>query len=164
VPRYAPNKMPTEVKKRYFELIRRGMKGAAAARIVGVSTSCGSLWFIDAGSMIATEPRAISPRFLTQDDRIAIADGLRVGLTKHEIAEQIGKTFQTVYREIKRNSKPDGTYQPWWGAQPGSAPPEAAQAGQARGERRAADQRVGETDGEVVPAADRPSLGSDSRR
>ncbi len=114
MPRYAPNKMPTEVKKRYFELIRRGMKGAAAARIVGVSTSCGSLWFIDAGSMIVTEPRAISPRFLTQDDRIAIADGLRVGLTKHEIAEQIGKTFQTVYREIKRNSKPDGTYQPWW--------------------------------------------------
>lgn len=114
MPRYAPNKMPTEVKKRYFELIRTGMKGAAAARIVGVSTSCGSLWFIDAGSMIIPEPRPISPRFLTQDDRIVIADGLRAGLSKHAIAAQIGKSFQTVYREIKRNSKPDGTYQPWW--------------------------------------------------
>jgi IS30 family transposase len=114
VPRYAPNKMPTEVKKRYFELVRQGHKGAVAARMVGVSTSCGSLWFLDAGGMIIIEPGPISPRFLTQDDRIDIADGLRAGLTKKRIAEQIGKTFQTVYREIARNSKPDGTYQPWW--------------------------------------------------
>ncbi len=114
MPRYAHNKMPTEVKKRYFELVRTGMKGAAAARIVGVSTSCGSLWFIDAGSMILQEPRPISRRFLTQDDRIVIADGLRAGLSKQAIADQIGKSFQTVYREVERNCKPDGTYQPWW--------------------------------------------------
>jgi transposase, IS30 family len=114
VPRYAPNKMPTTVKKRYFELIRSGMKGAAAARVVGVSTSCGSLWFLDAGGVIITESRPISPRFLTQDDRIAIADGLRAGVSKKQIADQIGKSFQTIYREVRRNSKPDGTYQPWW--------------------------------------------------
>jgi transposase, IS30 family len=114
VPRYAPNKMPTAVKKRYFELIRSGMKGAAAARSVGVSTSCGSLWFLDAGGVIITEPRPISPRFLTQDDRIAIADGLHAGLSKKQIAAGIGKSFQTVYREIRLHSKPDGSYQPWW--------------------------------------------------
>lgn len=50
MPKFAPNKMPLTVKTRYYELIRRGMKGAAAARLVGVSTSCGSLWFIEAGS------------------------------------------------------------------------------------------------------------------
>ncbi|KWX01246.1 Uncharacterized protein LI90_2274 [Carbonactinospora thermoautotrophica] len=49
MPRRAHNKMPTSVKKRYFELLREGHKGAAAARMVGVSTSCGSLWFLDAG-------------------------------------------------------------------------------------------------------------------
>jgi IS30 family transposase len=49
------------------------MKGAATARGVGVSTSCGSLRFLNAGGVIITEPRPISPRFLTQDDRIAIA-------------------------------------------------------------------------------------------
>jgi IS30 family transposase len=32
---------------------------------------------------------------------------------KH-ITAQIGKSFQTVYREIHRNSKPDGRYNPWW--------------------------------------------------
>ncbi|ANZ13480.1 hypothetical protein O1L44_30450 [Streptomyces noursei] len=52
MPKYAPNKMPSAVKKRYFELLREGYKGAAAARVVGVSTSCGSNWFIEAGSMI----------------------------------------------------------------------------------------------------------------
>jgi IS30 family transposase len=31
-----------------------------------------------------------------------------------EIAAAVGKSFQTVYREIERNSKPEGTYQPWW--------------------------------------------------
>ena len=45
MPCWAHNKMPTSVKQRYFELIREGHKGAAAARVVGVSTSCGSLWF-----------------------------------------------------------------------------------------------------------------------
>jgi hypothetical protein len=30
------------------------------------------------------------------------------------IAESIGKSFQTVYREISRNRKPDGRYQPWY--------------------------------------------------
>lgn len=106
--------MPLSVKRRYFELIREGHKGAVAARRVGVSTSCGSLWFLDAGGMTVPEPGPVSPRFLSQDDRIAIADGIRAGTSLKAIAGEIGKTFQTVYRELARNSKPDGTYQPWW--------------------------------------------------
>jgi transposase len=114
MPKYAPNKVSTTVKKRYFELLREGYKGAAAARVVGVSASCGSLWFIDAGSMLVPDPGLISPRFLTQDDRIAIADGLHAKQSVKQIATLIGKSFQSVYREIKRGSKPDGRYQPWW--------------------------------------------------
>jgi IS30 family transposase len=75
MPRWAHNKMPTAVKKRYFELLRAGYRGVAAARVVGVSTSCGSLWLIDAGGMLVDDPHPVSPHFLTQDDRIAIADG-----------------------------------------------------------------------------------------
>ncbi|MDX2680424.1 hypothetical protein PV333_29500 [Streptomyces sp. NY05-11A] len=75
MPKYAPNKMPSSVKKRYFELLGEGYKGAAAARVVGVSASCGSNWFIEAGSVIVPDVGPISPRFLTQSDRIAIADG-----------------------------------------------------------------------------------------
>lgn len=114
MPRYAPNKMPGSVKKRYFELIRQGYRGAAAARAVGVSVSCGSLWFLDAGGVLIPDPAPVSSRFLGQDDRIAIADGLAARLDKKIIAAQIGRSFQTVYREVRRNSKPDGTYQPFW--------------------------------------------------
>jgi transposase, IS30 family len=113
MPKYAPNKMPAEVKRRYFELIRRGVRGARAAAQVVVSLSCGSVWFIDAGSvhMIDTP---ISSRFLSQDDRIEIADGLGRGEPVKAIAARIGKSYQSVYREIARNRKPDGRYQPWY--------------------------------------------------
>ena len=80
---------------------------------MGVSLSCGSLWFIDAGQ-VAFIDAPISPRFLTQDDRIEIADGLARGEPVKAIAARIGKSYQTVYREIARNSKPGGRYQPWY--------------------------------------------------
>ena len=113
MPRYAPNKMPAAVKRRYFELIRQGCRGRRPRRQVGVSLSCGSLWFIDAGSVRFVETPD-QPRYLTQDDRIEIADGLARGEPVKEIAARIGKTYQSVYREIARNRKPDGRYQPWY--------------------------------------------------
>ncbi|MDS1272424.1 helix-turn-helix domain-containing protein [Lipingzhangella sp. LS1_29] len=99
--------MSIVVKQRYFELLREGLKGAAAAREVGVSASCGSNWFIEAGSMIVPDPGPVSPRFLTQDDRIAIADGLQAQQPVTELAAAIGKSASTVYREIQRGKKPD---------------------------------------------------------
>ncbi|EMD23711.1 hypothetical protein [Amycolatopsis azurea] len=98
MPRYAPNKLPSSVKKRYFELIRQGMKGAAAARVVGVSTSCGSLWLLDAGGMLIKDLGPVSPRFLDQDDRIAIADGLAAGMDKKTIDWHVHCYEQTADR------------------------------------------------------------------
>ena len=56
----------------------------------------------------------ISTRYLSQDDRIEIGDGLAAGEPVKLIAARIGKSFQSVYREISRNRKPDGLYQPWF--------------------------------------------------
>lgn len=78
MPRGGQNRMPVQAKKRYFELIREGHKGAAASRVVGGSTSCGSKWFIEAGGVLLAD-RPVSLRLLTQDDRIAIADALHTG-------------------------------------------------------------------------------------
>lgn len=113
MPRHAWNESPARVKRRYFELIRQGLSGAVASERVGVSLSCGSVWFIDAGSVTFIE-KPISGRYLTQDDRIEIADGLMAGEPVKSIAARIGKSYQTVYREIARNRKPDGRYQPWY--------------------------------------------------
>lgn len=113
MPRYAWNKAPVRVKRRYFELIRTGLSGSEAAKRVGVSLSCGSLWFIDAGRVSFIET-PISGRYLSQDDRIEIADGLGRGEPVKRIAVRIGKSYQSVYREIARNRKPGGRYQPWY--------------------------------------------------
>jgi transposase, IS30 family len=107
------NKADPETKRRFFELIRQGVSGQAASLAVGVSPSCGSLWFIDAGRVSVID-KPINPRYLTQDDRIEIADGLAAGEAVTSIAARIGKSYQSVYREIARNSKPDGSYQPWF--------------------------------------------------
>ena len=107
------NRMPSAGKRRYFELIRQGLSGAEAARRVGVSLSCGSLWFIDAGSVDFIDA-PVSARFLSQADRIDIADGLACGDSVRVIAARIGKSFQSVYREIARNRKADSRYQPWY--------------------------------------------------
>jgi hypothetical protein len=63
-----------------------------------------SLSFIDAGSVVVPN-RPISPRFLTQDDRIAIADGVRAGLTK---SKSLGVAADgTVGRRLVRAGQPD---------------------------------------------------------
>jgi IS30 family transposase len=79
----------------------------------GCVPSAGSLWFIDAGSVTFIDT-PISGRYLSQDDRIEIADGLDAGESVKTIAARIGKSYQSVYREIARNRRPDGRYQPWF--------------------------------------------------
>jgi IS30 family transposase len=113
MPRHAPNKVLPATKKQYFDLVRSGFRGAEAARRVGVSLSCGSVWFVDAGRVSFVE-KPISARYLSQDDRIEIADAIARDEPVKTIAVRIGKSYQTVYRELARNRKPDGGYQPWF--------------------------------------------------
>jgi transposase, IS30 family len=113
MPYRAWNKSSAETKCRFFALIRQGVSAQAASLAVGVSPSCGSLRLIDAGRVDFVD-KPISSRYLTQDDRIEIADGLSAGEAVKSIAARIGKSYQTVYREIARNRKPDCRYQPWF--------------------------------------------------
>jgi IS30 family transposase len=46
--------------------------------------------------------------------RIEIADGLARGEPVKQIAARIGKSYRSMYREIARNRKPYGRYQPWF--------------------------------------------------
>jgi IS30 family transposase len=50
---------------------------------------------------------------ITRDDRAVIAAGLRLNKSYTEIGESIRKDTGTVWREIKRNLNPDGTYDAW---------------------------------------------------
>ena len=113
MPHRAWNKSSPAAKRRFFELVRAGWSGQAASLEVGVSPSAGSLWFIDAGGVRFVDT-PISSRYLSQDDRIEIADGLTAEEPVKQIAARIGKSYQTVYREIARNRKADGRYQPYY--------------------------------------------------
>lgn len=57
--------------------------------------------------------REISPRYLSQDERIVIADLLRSGLGVRQIADKLGREPSTVSRELRRNSRRDGAYRPF---------------------------------------------------
>jgi len=111
--RWAWNKSDPLTKRQFFVLLRQGVSSHAAALSVGVSPSCGSLWFIDAGSVKFIDT-PISSRYLSQDDRIEIADGLQAGEPVKQIAARIGTSYQSVYREINRGRKPNGVYQPYY--------------------------------------------------
>ena len=110
--RWAWNKSDPLTKRQFFVLLRQGVSSHAAALSVGVSPSCGSLWFIDAGSVKFIDT-PISSRYLSQDDRIEIADGLQAGEPVKQIAARIGTSYQSVDREINRGRKPNGVSQPY---------------------------------------------------
>ena len=108
-----------------MELRERGLGIDAAAREVGVSRTAGRNWakgyrkyrdgqvvgFVTALDRL--EVREISPRFLSQDERIEIADLRRAGIGVREIGRRLGRSASTISRELNRNSTPSRDYRPF---------------------------------------------------
>jgi len=57
--------------------------------------------------------RQISYRYLSEEERIDIADLRRGGLSIRGVAAELGRAPSTVPRELRRNSRRDGTYRPF---------------------------------------------------
>jgi IS30 family transposase len=55
----------------------------------------------------------ISTRFLTQDERIEIADLRQAGVSIRQIAAQLGRAPSTISRELRRNASGSGGYRPF---------------------------------------------------
>lgn len=124
-----------EAKARFLELIKAGWSCTRAAREVGVHPSTGGDWqrgirksnstriypdgtVVDSKtgtryttSMTTSAAAVISDRYLSLEDRLAIADGLIVGRTLTAIAAGIGKNKSTVSREVRERSV-EGIYLP----------------------------------------------------
>jgi transposase, IS30 family len=108
-----------------MELRERGWSILAAAREAGVSRSTGKNWsrgyktyrhgqvtgFVPPLERLAV--REISARFLSQDERIEIADLRQEGLSIRQIAGQLGRAPSTVSRELRRNAAGSGAYRPF---------------------------------------------------
>jgi IS30 family transposase len=93
----------------------QGWNNSAACREVGITRRTGTRWRYGrttvnrAGQRIFTPPlepvlaRSISTRYLSGDERISIADGVRVGRSLRAIAAELGRAPSTVSREVTRN-------------------------------------------------------------
>jgi transposase, IS30 family len=112
-------------RQRFVELRERGWSILAAAREVGVSRTTGNNWsrgykayrrgqvvgFVPALERLAV--RRISPRFLSQEERIEIADLHHAGLSIRQIAHRLGRAPSTVSRELRRNATGGRGYRPF---------------------------------------------------
>src|SRR5262245_46861297 len=111
-------------RQRFMELGSRGWSIVAAAREVGVSRTAGNNWsrgyksyrkgqvtgFVPGLDRLAV--REISARYLSQDERIEIADLRHAGLSIRQIADQLGRAPSTISCELRRNATASG-YRPF---------------------------------------------------
>ena len=111
-----PGRRPQSAKReRFMELRARGWTISAAAKEVGVSRTAGNNWsrghkVYRKGSVVGFVPalerlavRQISARFLSQDERIEIADLHAAGVSIRQIARDHGRAPSTISRELRRN-------------------------------------------------------------
>ena len=113
-----------EKQQRYVQLIAQGVSNAEACRLVGINRKTGTRWRYgrrvqnSAGGLVHYPPvkikqaRPRSPRYLSEQERIRIADLLSAGMTIRSIATELGRAPSTISREIARNRDADGRYRP----------------------------------------------------
>ena len=126
----------------YVRLLdEEGMNFTQAAHAVGVSKRTGKAWrngrtratgrnekpLVDWYRSTMDKPKTLHPRYLSQEERIQIADRLRLGDSIRAIARLLGRDPGTVSREVERNRNPEsGGYEPYRGP---AQTPQTAQGG-----------------------------------
>ena len=107
----------SEKRDLYIQLMSKGASNSAACRVVGINRRTGTRWrrgrtiLNRAGKArtyapIIDQPVQGSDRFLSEAERVMIADGVLAGLTVRGIAEAINRNPSTVSRELRRNRDP----------------------------------------------------------
>ena len=77
--------------------------------------------------------REVSPRYLSEDERVQIADLRQGGAGVRAIAERLGRSPSTVSRELRRNRDPgSGRYRPFTAHKAGRSAAGPAPGGQDR--------------------------------
>jgi len=116
----------TEVRRAFERLVAGGVSNSEACRSVGINRRTGTRWRygrdipVTGGRTLHYPPlittgrtTPISARFLSEDERIMIADLRRTGATVRMIANELGRSPSTISRELRRNADPVGRYRPF---------------------------------------------------
>ncbi len=129
--RRGPGALPQAEKREQFaRLIAQGYNNSEACRIAGINRRTGKRW--RHGRTITTRDgrklhyapviaaragrrvREISDRYLSEQERVRIADLRQAGHGVRAIAEQTGRSPSTISRELRRNRDPgSGQYRPF---------------------------------------------------
>jgi transposase, IS30 family len=129
--RRGPGVLPqVEKREKYARLIAQGFNNSEACRIAGINRRTGKRW--RHGRTITTRDgrklhyapvvaagagrrvREISDRYLSEQERVRIADLRLAGHGIRAIAEQTGRSPSTISRELRRNRDPgSGQYRPF---------------------------------------------------
>lgn len=107
-------------------LLRDGTSLSEAARLVGVNRRTAKRWrngrairyadgrVLKLGPVITTTgPKEYSPRYLSEDERIRLADLRREKRTIRDIGRLMGRSPSTISRELRRGSDARGRYHPF---------------------------------------------------
>jgi transposase, IS30 family len=115
-----------EKREQFAGLIAQGVSNRRACQVVGVARKTGTRWRL--GRTITARDgrkrhyppvvngpsREISPRYLSEDERVRIADLDRAGWTVRAIGGELGRNPSTISRELRRNRDPvSGRYRPF---------------------------------------------------
>jgi len=112
-------------RRRFMELLAQGWSVRGAARELGISRSAANIWKngttvrLKDGTVKVVPPleplglRPISPRFLSEEERIQIADLASQGNGPTAIAAVLGRAASTISRELRRNMHSSGQYRPF---------------------------------------------------
>ena len=108
--------VPQTAKREWFaRLIAEGVGAGEACRIVGVHRATGKRWrhgrtIIGSGGrwlhyppVVYTRKVEVCSRFLSEGERVTIADLRRRGCSVRAIAAELGRSPSTVSRELRRN-------------------------------------------------------------
>lgn len=119
---------PDQAKRAAFaRLIAEGVPSARACRMVGIHPRTGKRWRngrrIPSGGRVLYLPPVVtvtpasekrySPRYLSEDERLRLADLRREGRTMREIAALMGRSPSTISRELARGADATGRYRPF---------------------------------------------------
>ncbi len=109
----------------YFRLMALGVSSKEACKLVGINYRTGKKWrnghHSPGAGKKAVPPttRSVAPpcapsRYLTEDERVQIADRRRENAGVRQIAAELGRSASTISRELRRNAHPgSGAYRPY---------------------------------------------------
>jgi len=123
----------TEKRAAFLRLVRQGVSNSEACRQVGINRRTGTRWrygrtILNRSGTAVHYPAVIrvpelghdphddaqrgAGRYLTERERVTIADLHREGMSVRAIATDLGRTPSTVSRELRRHRDQQGRYRP----------------------------------------------------